>query len=666
MEIDFCSYIGKKIEKKFKWTIVSYTRPFFKVVSGEVVETLRLSDLRMKLGNIPDTRCVNLVGRTFSKLYDGIVTSYKNGFFEVQYEDEDTETLSIDELQSLLQSASKKRNRTDSLSSPSKKRPRMSESQQDPPVPPPWAVQEREEGVQFGGHRIKSFNIEVKSAERNFMDVYFGRERFIETVFEMPGRSKAAFDTPAKITTEFNGMMYELVHVKEDQAPSSVNPGVNVRKQTCRYLRVSGGTGQPPLSIQDRLNQVADFGSLSTVEKLASRLEILQSPCTPKYPPYHGFKAADFSVLEDAATAPKAADGEYLNDGCGFISDAMLTQLLGGSNPDKQIAVQVRIFSPKLGVFKGMLMRKRGIDKILLPISMRKVPRSAINSEDWACVIVRAAFPSRSCVQMGRVVNDRAPNNSFSPTKLKKMVPNLWRSLGVREIDIENHKAEKYPKHGFLIGVADPTEHFPRGHVFLTGFPNAPPVVFVTRSPCVLPEHGRMLPVLKQKPAEMSTAEWKWLLTLPFGAIVYSTAPAPQPLAATVADGDLDGDLYLVLWNTTLLKQIRQRPLVAEEVVPRQGRSHDAPVQRSTWFRAAQEELIRPERLANMALVGWLYTQMEKIHEVSPKFMDDEDAVAYAKAYKQALDYPKRGGQIYLPEHLLAKVPEYFLQAFDV
>ena len=71
-------------------------------------------------------------------------------------------------------------------------------------------------------------------------------------------------------------------------------------------------------------------------------------------------------------------DFEEINEnahvGCGFIPKWKLKEIFGSS---PVTAVQVRIFAPKLEIFKGMLIEKNGIDKIQLSTSMRKVQKSS-------------------------------------------------------------------------------------------------------------------------------------------------------------------------------------------------------------------------------------------------------------------------------------------------
>ena len=57
------------------------------------------------------------------------------------------------------------------------------------------------------------------------------------------------------------------------------------------------------------------------------------------------------------------------------------------------------------------------------------------------------------------------------------------------------------------------------------------------------------------------------------------------------------------------------------------------------------------------ALTGSLYKLAEKTADASNLFMRDPDAIAFADAYNQALEFGKHGGKIHLPLHLHDKVP---------
>jgi len=268
------------------------------------------------------------------------------------------------------------------------------------------------------------------------------------------------------------------------------------------------------------------------------------------------------------------------------------------------------------------------------------------------------------------------------------MVTRLWEALGVPRKAIESY--QERPKaeiaHAWLVGVADPTEALPAGHVFVTGTVGSrafahlgavrrtaaqrpshsgaagdaaggAPSIFITRSPAIKAADGRMLPAVCERPPAMPLATWEWLAGLPFGAVVFSTAGEGVPLPSTVADGDLDGDLYLVCWERTILQHITPRP--ADELS--NGAAADATAvfvaedaqlvaNDETWLAQVQAHLADTAALRESAHKGRLYNAMRRV-QLEAGF-DHPDARAYGEAYVQALERPKHGKAITLPKHL--------------
>ena len=72
----------------------------------------------------------------------------------------------------------------------------------------------------------------------------------------------------------------------------------------------------------------------------------------------------------------------------------------------------------------------------------------------------------------------------------------------------------------------------------------------------------------------------------------------------------------------------------------------------ATWLAQVQAAMIGQDAIREQGLVGWLYNASAKHDDMS-----HPDAEAYADAYNQALERQKHGCAIYLPPHLLAKVP---------
>lgn len=112
----------------------------------------------------------------------------------------------------------------------------------------------------------------------------------------------------------------------------------------------------------------------------------------------------------------------------------------------KKVAIQVRmLIIPKLGICKGMLMRKRirTGPSILIPASMIKVPPSCSDNPlpNVAILINKnGEHPSPGSVNeyIGRRLDPllkRPPEKSFK-SKIKKLSPiiiNLWKSMNVAE-----------------------------------------------------------------------------------------------------------------------------------------------------------------------------------------------------------------------------------------
>jgi len=366
------------------------------------------------------------------------------------------------------------------------------------------------------------------------------------------------------------------------------------------------------------------------------------------------------------------------------------------------MAIQVRVIGPGLGIAKGMLMRKQGITKIQLPPSMLKkggptCTAAVAGGEDWVSLVVSEMFPSRMNTMLGKLIGcseegggggddeevrevKRAPK-SFIPTELSDMFTRLWEALGVPSVDIFKYKdrVKKYPAsiaHAWLVGVTDPTGCLPAGHIFVTGTVGTAvldsPELFITRSPAIKASDGCMLPVLSQRPAAMSPDEWDWLVQLPFGAVLFSTAGVGAPLASTVADGDLDGDLYLVCWELDILRNINIKPVDVDQTSSSSFSSPSCDELKTssrssstvflaedsemlcnddTWLEQVQAHLIDPSVLGESNKhMRQLYKRMVKVQ--LERGYGHPDARALGDAYVQALERSKHGKAITLPVHL--------------
>ena len=283
--------------------------------------------------------------------------------------------------------------------------------------------------------------------------------------------------------------------------------------------------------------------------------------------------------------------------------------MLGNTAEAKRAdAIQVRIFGPKIGLAKGMLVKKASATKIELPRSMIKVPPSKCCEEKWVVVVVKDAFPSKKNQSIGITLDpdkgDLSPSASEDlkqTVKLSGMYKRLLLGFGVPCGVLNKYCAEIKSSVGalqhahlvvssvktscvasiddmlekFLLiyssnfcrpqrfvitqGVADPTGQLPPGKVFISGcvgdkrgarklFGEVHSKVLLSRSPALLPSDAKLLEVVGQKPPKMSSANWKHLRSLGFGIVVFPGSQDGVPsLPHQVAEGDLDGDLVRML-----------------------------------------------------------------------------------------------------------------------
>ncbi|KAL3779195.1 hypothetical protein ACHAWO_008101 [Cyclotella atomus] len=248
--------------------------------------------------------------------------------------------------------------------------------------------------------------------------------------------------------------------------------------------------------------------------------------------------------------------------------------------------------------------------------------------------------------------------------------------------------------HTHLMGVADPTGCIPFGKVFIPGYWKTSSgdrdlfgaclsygKVLVSRSPCVEPTDMKLIQVLQSKPSEMTEGMWGMLCSYEFGTIIFGLPKCSNdtPVPNMIADGDLDGDTYFVLWdddilgnmlnpNTPLGRKALKDLLTLEP--PESNSSIDKSSKlnshyRSNWLETAQHDMVDVDKLRMAGqLVGKMYNLCKKSSKGENGHWDiyNEDSIAFAKAYKDAMDVQKHGGTVYLPRHLHKELPEKLRQ----
>lgn len=471
------------------------------------------------------------------------------------------------------------------------------------------------------------------------------------------------------IRLELNGPFgnYEMVSAKTFEEESNYRGRF---QQTKRYARVAyaatGSTEDPTnFSIQDSLLCIADFTTLNP-RKIAARLELLQSP-TRLHITHH-----EDSLFQEIP------DRGYV--GGGFIHEDMLSKLLemagmGPTDASRAIAIQVRIFIPSMGIFKGVLVKKRRRNgaPIELPWSMKKVMGSTRKDRFPGAYIVinkDKVHPTKGNYHHGKKLEDPSkPPTATLKEKIKKelskIVFQLWETLGVPKDLCERYKTESVVpdrrNHAWLVGVADPTGSLPPDTIFVPGLNQQGPYdIFVTRMPCTAREDGRKFRAITQKPPGMSTDDWKWLNNMQFGVIIFSNPrPGMMSIPERISNGDLDGDLYLVCWDKEVVDSMTRALPLVDQPAEDDGKLSTVPCD-PEWFRKAQQihlEKLRPEY---NHLVGALYRLAEKIadKDESGRPLDHPDVRALFRAYNVALEYTKHGNPVCVPKHLIKELKE--------
>ena len=546
---------------------------------------------------------------------------------------------------------------------------------------------------------VTKIRLETKTSNNpsNFLEYWFSHR--IRPV-EIPIKNEEALN-PVEKRIDANGSPYqgsgqcfELISAKVQSDGDSASQYNKAKCLKLYYVNV----GDDGHTLQDELNGLANFSALPT-SKAVARLELLQSLCCQKTRKKEKISGIHELARDKFELLPKEG-----NDGCGFICEEYLKTLMtesgvgasAESEPCRRVlAIQVRAVIPTLGIFKGMLIRKRiprGEAPIQFTPSMQKVgpslsPVSVNTGILW--VTQAGVDPSQFSQFMGRYLD---PNLKDPPVKtfdaelqkhkLKKkkdpednMILSLWKALGVPWESCVEYSEQSLKrdgiKHSYVRGLSDPTNEMPPGTVLVTGLHDASThrSVFVTRSPCLVPKDGRVLPHLSEKPAMMSDENWDWLNELPFGAIIFSNASAGmKPLPTHMANGDLDGDLYFVCWSKEILSQLCKVKKIVDVRDDSSSPSINKPIMttqttntlNNDWLSLAQQQMTDMNTLVQQArLISVLWRYSKKVAKDNPDMgAQHSDAQAYGNAYHQALDIGKHGGKVSLPSHLHAGIPE--------
>jgi hypothetical protein len=213
----------------------------------------------------------------------------------------------------------------------------------------------------------------------------------------------------------FSGITYALLVSKTPREKDKClgRPWARKEEIDFKYVAVHG-PGIKKWDPKTMLERIADFQSVP-LHKVPARLELLLTPAKDQDSVFERLTSDNFEVLLE----------EDSHMGCGFIPESFIKALYHKKkNTSEMDAFQVRIFAPMIGMAKGMLTRKLGIDKIQLPPSMIKVGPSRKCKEDWAVMIVKAIAPGYYKLQLGKYLDPELfANKSFVKESVKEQSP---------------------------------------------------------------------------------------------------------------------------------------------------------------------------------------------------------------------------------------------------
>lgn len=448
------------------------------------------------------------------------------------------------------------------------------------------------------------------------------------------------------------------------------------------------------ISIQEELEKIGNWSALPSTTKLAARFCLLQSPLVRLNKDGDVQYCVHDSVFEDVE--------EGGHTGCGFIDSKFLEDILGKKG-SRTNCIQVRLFIPRKGIYKGMLMKKpmdpNSPVKVQLPTSMKKVPASKCPVSEYGsiCICKAGIDPSDPCVHLGDLYSRDFKKKNLDKGKLntridsKKegegMLTRLLKHHGVSvttmkqyhevikefvarydslPIDERDASLPSVPiRHSYLRGVADPTGHVPSDMVFIPGLEKDPSIlrdvdtIFITRSPSLMPDDVKVVKLMKTKPEFMPQEDFEFLNSLKFGVVIFGfSKEGTLPIPECISRGDLDGDRYFCCWSKDLLSELKNEeslmyaPIHSNSNSPT-GLSEADQIENENWFDDLQSHLKNSKDLHDkQELIGLLYNASLKAAEISDDFLDDKDATAYARAYIDAIDTAKHDTPIRLPKYL--------------
>eukprot|EP00898_Chlorokybus_atmophyticus_P007222 jgi/Chlat1/7500/Chrsp61S00550 len=398
-------------------------------------------------------------------------------------------------------------------------------------------------------------------------------------------------------------------------------------------------------------SRMGDFTSIKIPAKYAARM----GQCFSTTYKVCCMEPADYATMPDIKRHSPINGVEYcFTDGVGQVSPAFLREAVSRKDPrllsGKPSALQIRF-----GGYKGVvitLLKTLGVeDNVFIDLQRDMVCKLELALKDrHKC----RKLLSTSGVGSGAMAVAEAmlaAGAGLHEPLLQAMLQ-AFRASQLKELQLKSRIL--VPNGVLLMGVADEYGVLQPGEVFLQPFnPDADvtvaPVqgdVIVTRNPCVHPGDVRVLtavdhPVLRQ--AELCN-------------IVVFSVHGDRPKFTEMAGGDLDGDLYMCLWDSRLMPALRNTATLDYQHKPPTEVVGEVTIAHVAEFFV---NFMTHDNLGSIAN-SWL-----ALADRRPDRAFDFECMQLAQLHSAAVDSVKSGEIVTLPPHLRAKKFPDWMQKDD-
>lgn len=223
-------------------------------------------------------------------------------------------------------------------------------------------------------------------------------------------------------------------------------------------------------------------------------------------------------------------------------------------------------------------------------------------------------------------------------------------------------KARIYvPKGIVLMGIMDETHTLPPNQVFFQSrdparqMPPAGTMMAIGRNPCLHPGDIRLLKMA-------NIMDFSWLADL-YDVLVFS-AQGPRPQANMMSGGDLDGDLYFVIWDPSIV-------LHALEQTPMQYTPAVASVPKDSYmsFGFGSSPTVTNDQIKDFFVnymrndnLGQIANAHVAFADISVPGANSDECIRLAELHSTAVDFCKTGVPAQLPRDLIARSYPHFME----